>query len=100
MNRFNCRLRRMETRPVPTLKPENGQYVFDNGKMRLAISTATGLIDSYQVNGREMLAPDACKPLVIKDNADPWGMTVNSFREVEANFHCFLRKSRLSVRLP
>lgn len=86
MNRFNCRLRRMETRPVPTLKPENGQYVFDNGKMRLAISTATGLIDSYQVNGREMLASDACKPLVIKDNADPWGMTVNSFREVEGEF--------------
>lgn len=86
MNRFNCRLRRMEARPAPTLQPQGGHYVFDNGRMHVEISTKTGLVDSYRVNGRELLRPGACKPLVIRDNADPWGMTVNSFRNVEGAF--------------
>ncbi len=86
MNRFDCRPNILPAKPVPSCPEENGSFVFDNGKMHVEISRKTGLLTSYKVNGEEYLSGEAMKLLVIKDNVDPWGMTVDRFRDVIGEF--------------
>ncbi|MEN6312195.1 MAG: glycoside hydrolase family 38 C-terminal domain-containing protein, partial [Acidobacteriota bacterium] len=38
------------------------------------------------VRGVEYLKPGSCLPLVMMDNADPWGMKVRSFRKLAGEF--------------
>jgi alpha-mannosidase len=38
------------------------------------------------VGGRDFLLAGTCKPLVIADSADPWGMKVRAFRDVVGEF--------------
>ncbi len=86
MNRFDCREKRLPQKPVPSCAQENGRFVFDNGTLHAEINRATGLLSSYRVDGEEYLAQEAMRLLVIRDNADPWGMTVDRFRDVEGEF--------------
>jgi alpha-mannosidase len=44
------------------------------------------LIDVYQVQGQDYLQAGAFRLLVIRDYPDPWGMKVDSFREVLGHF--------------
>jgi alpha-mannosidase len=87
MNRFDCRLEVLPRKPAPALQEENGRFVVRSSEMEAEISRETGLLSRYCVNGVEMIGPPgAFQPLVMKDNEDPWGMTVNGFREVDATF--------------
>ncbi len=86
INRFDCREKRLEKKPVPHCAQENGCFVFDNGVMHAEISKHSGLLTSYRVNGEEYLADEAMRLLVMRDNADPWGMTVDRFRDMEGSF--------------
>ena len=52
----------------------NEDIIFDNGAKRVVISAQTGLMTSYQVNGREYLDGGAFEPYLYDDNEDPWGM--------------------------
>lgn len=85
-NRFDCELFKVETRPAPNLKQQNGVFSLDNGRLRVDINSATGLIDRYEVDGRPVLGLNAFRPLVISDNEDPWGMLVSEFREISGEF--------------
>ncbi len=51
-----------------------------------AVNARTGLLDVYKAGGIDLLEPGAFSPLVIRDNADPWGMKVRSFRAVAGRF--------------
>ena len=51
-----------------------------------AVNARTGLLDVYKAGGIDFLEPGAFSPLVIRDNADPWGMKVRSFRAVAGSF--------------
>jgi len=86
MNRFDCRPNVLEKKPVPTCAEENGCYVFDNGRLKVEISQATGLMKSYCADGFEYLADEAMKIRVIRDSVDPWGMEVREFRDVIGEF--------------
>ncbi|MBR4748159.1 MAG: alpha-mannosidase [Abditibacteriota bacterium] len=85
VTRYDCK---------PVLEPkkevvpvyDNGMIVFDNGALHAEINTRTGLMDSYRINGREYLRRNAFEPLVMDDNDDPWGMTVESFRDLIGRF--------------
>lgn len=86
MNRFSCRLERIPSRPSPALKLENGLVRFVSGELEVIINGQTGLVDRYAVNGTDFLTEQAFQPVVLVDNADPWGMTVRSFSQVEGVF--------------
>ncbi|MBM3305166.1 MAG: alpha-mannosidase [Candidatus Aminicenantes bacterium] len=58
----------------------------ETADLAAAVNSRTGLLDTYRVGGVEFLEPGAFAPLVIADNADPWGMKVRGFRSLEGRF--------------
>jgi alpha-mannosidase len=86
MNRFSCRLEKSGVKPSPILKEANGIIHFKTRDLEVDISAATGLIERCRIDGADFLAPGAFRPLVIADNADPWGMSVRAFRSVVGAF--------------
>jgi alpha-mannosidase len=58
----------------------------ETADLAAAVNARTGLLDTYRAGGVDFLEPGAFAPLVIADNADPWGMKVRSFRTVEGRF--------------
>ena len=60
-----------DTKPV--LKSiEGDNYCFDNKEMQIKINKKTGWIDSYCVDGKELVQPGAFRLEVFHDTADPW----------------------------
>jgi len=86
MNRFDCTLKVLPQRPQPQLEEKDGQFTFATDELQVTVNTATGLIDRYCTGGVEYLRPNAFLPLVIEDNDDPWGMTVQQFRTITGQF--------------
>lgn len=81
MNRFACRMEQEVLREPPYLKESHGIYEFRNQRIRVKINTRTGLMDSYQVDGREYLAGNAFAPVVMEDDDHSIGTFVTSFSE-------------------
>jgi len=86
MNRFSCRLQRVASRTAPTLQMANGQIHFQTDELEVIVNGQTGLVDRYRVRGVDFLAENAFQPLIMVDNADPWGMSARRFRDLEAAF--------------
>lgn len=86
INRFICRLEKRTHKPAPQLREKEGKIVFRTNELEVLINTRTGLLDRYLAGGRDFLAEGAFSPLVINDSADPWGMTVKSFRDLAGRF--------------
>jgi alpha-mannosidase len=85
MNRFACHLREVSILDKPT-GPVQEELHFINDSCEISISQETGLIGQYRVEGFDYLKPDAGELLVMKDDADPWGMNVDSFRDPAGRF--------------
>jgi alpha-mannosidase len=86
MSRFPVYLR--DVKPGKQSYPDVVESVELKGKKtRMVINPNTGLIDSFQVDGRDYLQAGACRLLVMKDYPDPWGMKVNSFRDLVGSYH-------------
>jgi alpha-mannosidase len=86
MNRFDCRLEPAAEKPQVLAHESNGFITLKTGDLVAAVNTKTGLLDQYQVKGVDYLKSGAFRPLVILDNADPWGMKVRSFRNLAGEF--------------
>ncbi len=86
LSRFSCRLERVAARPAVALGEERGAFTVVTDDLAAAVNARTGLLDLYRAGGLDLLAPGAFAPLVIRDNADPWGMKVRSFRALEGCF--------------
>lgn len=86
INRFDCRPRVLPAKPVPAQPAPGTPIRFDNGRLRVEIDTRTGLLNDFALDGVPYLKRGACRPLVLADNEDPWGMTVRSFRRVAGRF--------------
>ena len=86
LNRFACRLERRPEKPRPALGEKNGAILVATAGLVASVNTRTGLLDIYRAAGIDYLEPGGFAPLVIKDNADPWGMKVRSFRTLEGRF--------------
>lgn len=54
--------------------PLDQDITFDNGKKRVVISSKTGLIESYVLNGKEYANGPLFRPMCYEDYEDPWGM--------------------------
>ncbi|MBM3296917.1 MAG: alpha-mannosidase, partial [Candidatus Aminicenantes bacterium] len=82
LSRFDCRLDRRAEKPEPGIEPgEDGLYRLGNEELEVLIDARTGLLNRLRCDGRDYLLRGAFEPLVIRDNGDPWGMTVRSFRK-------------------
>jgi alpha-mannosidase len=90
MNRFNCLITRVEGFSPVHVTPQNGHIHFDTNDIEVLINTQTGLIDRYRVHGIDFLEGNSCSPLVMLDNADPWGMLVRSYRNQVGTFNLVL----------
>lgn len=86
INRFDCRPERRAARPAPHIKEADGKIRFITDVLEVVISTRTGLIDRYAAYGLSLTAENAFQPIVMNDNADPWGMAVKSFRDLAGRF--------------
>jgi alpha-mannosidase len=85
MNRFICQLKSEASISYPA-KGEKPLLVLRSDKAEWTVRTTTGLIESYKVNGIDILKPRAFQALVMEDNPDSWGMKVRSFRDYEGKF--------------
>ena len=86
LNRFDCRLEPVTEKPRPGVSEADGFITVATDDFAAAVNVQTGLLDRYEVGGRAFLRPGAFRPLVIRDNADPWGMKVRSFRDLAGEF--------------
>lgn len=86
MNRFDCRIEMLDSKPAPSLQEENGAFLFQTDELTVRINACTGLMDQYIVNGISYLQEGAFCPQVIEDNADSWRMDTNRFEPVIGQF--------------
>lgn len=92
MNRFDCTPKVIPAKPKPQLKSRKGKILFKTNELEVMINARTGLIDRYRVNGVDHVNPGACRPIVILDNEDPWGMLDTRFRKIAGRFRLLSKK--------
>lgn len=80
MNRFDCTTTVIPAKPALPPTP-SGALRFKTSDIEVEINARTGALDRYVAHGISLVKSGACRALVMKDNPDPWGMQVNSFRE-------------------
>ncbi len=72
MSRFDIHFRTMEHRPAPSLRAEHGAITVKTARGQVVVNTATGLLDSWAVDGREYVKPGACSVDVYEDFFGSW----------------------------
>lgn len=60
--------------------------VFENERMKFSINRQTGLVESYEVGGKQYLRPGSFKAEVFQDTHDSWGMTKNKYNISAGSF--------------
>ncbi len=85
VTRFDCRLTTVKKDTLPRRRYDGDAICVTNDRMKVCISKKTGLIDRYEVDGR-VLITNSGQIEVFKDDEDPWGMMVDSFKEYEGCF--------------
>jgi alpha-mannosidase len=86
MNRFDCAVQEIDKKPAPVLQASNNHILFKTSEIEASVNTKTGSLDSYRINGFNMIGPGSFEPLVIADSPDSWGSDVDSFRKVAGKF--------------
>ena len=92
MSRFDCRVNVINRKPVPALKIKGGKILFKTKDLVVLINAKTGLIDRYQIKGREYFGKNAFEPIVMADNEDSWGVTARSLRTIVGRFKLMSQK--------
>ncbi|MCG6986933.1 MAG: glycosyl hydrolase-related protein [Gemmatimonadetes bacterium] len=80
MNRFECRFEKVRKRPAARARFRNGRLRLRTEDLEVVVSADTGLIDRYRVGGTDFLEAGAVGFRLMRDDADPWGSRVKSFR--------------------
>jgi alpha-mannosidase len=85
MNRFSVRLVEIQKKLT---KKKIGPFpeVFRLNDYEAVINPETGLIDRLRIHGIDYTGPGAFGLCVMKDDADPWGMRVRSFKTFQGRF--------------
>ena len=86
LNRFDCAFDTIPAKPKAVCDENDTHYVFDANNMHIEINKATGLVDSFCKNGENYVKNSAFVLDVYKDDHDPWGMMVHSFKNKEGSF--------------
>lgn len=80
MSRFSCALHSEPKKKTHILTAAT-QIDVKTERLHVVINTKTGLIDSYRVDGTEMVQPGAFAPVVFSDVPDSWHMTSPFFAQ-------------------
>ena len=85
VTRFNCKLHkvRISQQPVPAYPADCIEV--DNGRITARISKKTGLIETYTVNGTQLIQ-NSGRLEVYRDDEDSYGSEVSSFLDFEDSF--------------
>lgn len=86
MNRFDCEVEMIPSKPEPYISEKDGFIHFKTEDLEVVVNCSTGYFDKYVVQGKSFLKPDAFKPIVVNDNEDSWGSNVKSFEEKIGEF--------------
>mgnify|MGYP002510070656 CR=1 FL=1 len=87
VSRFDCTMTPVyDFEAVKPYEQDDTHIILDGRSTEVRINKATGLIDKYRVDGRDMLKESGIKIKAYRDNEDPWGMTVDGFREYIGEF--------------
>lgn len=86
MNRFDCRFSARAPAPATLHHSDDATFRFVTPDIEAVINHRTGLLDVYRAHGVDALLPNSCCPLVLLDDADPWGTRVRRFRNVLGAF--------------
>ena len=92
MNRFDCRLQKVEHKPEKALKAASGKIIFKTSDLEVIINTRTGLVDCYRARGVDCVKPRAFEPLVMDDTHDSWEMHNISFGKTLGKFKLMNRE--------
>ena len=63
----------VKKRPITTKPILDGDYVFENSHIKVRINSKTGLLDSYIVDGKQLLSGGAFEPILSVSTENPWG---------------------------
>lgn len=74
MNRIDVSFHKVPARPVFEPIAGKKEYVFENSRMRAVVNTATGLLDSYMVDGTEYIKPGSFRLTACDDTYNSWGL--------------------------
>lgn len=85
INRFDCRFRRMEKKPLPDVLTNGNAFILDNAGEHVEIDCKTGCIRLYRKGNIDVLK-NACMLEVYRDNYDPWGMRQSQWDEKIGEF--------------
>jgi len=97
VNRFDCQLNVIQSKPPVKLKERNGKIRFKTDAIEVVINAKTGLLDKYRVDGCDLLQPDSMEPLVMADTADSWVMFANSFPKIVGRFQLVSAKEAAAI---
>ncbi|HEC02601.1 MAG TPA: alpha-mannosidase, partial [Phycisphaerales bacterium] len=86
VNRFDVTLTRKSKRPALNNGQKDGVIRFRGKNIDWAINARSGLIEHLRVDGRDILRKGAFKALVMRDTADPWGITTDRFDDIVGCF--------------
>ena len=65
----------------PEFTAPEGDIIVSDTYKTVRINRKTGLMDSFIVNGKELLTGGAFQPIMYEDNADPWGWYMEKIGE-------------------
>ena len=66
---------------APEIEQPTGDILFKDNCKTVRISRKTGLMESDDLNGKELLTGGAFEPIIYDDNADPWGWDLERIGE-------------------
>ena len=72
ISRFNIGFEIIEKRPEPQLSSKWGYIVVETARGKVCVSCRTGLVDSYELDGREYFKKGALSVQVFKDSFNCW----------------------------
>lgn len=83
---FYCKLTTVKKNTLRNAEYNEDSITVENDRMVASVNKKTGLIELYKVDGKAYIE-NSGQIEVYKDNEDPWGMTVDSFKNFEACFN-------------
>lgn len=70
ITRVDFEIKKVAKKPVQTI---DGELVIKDSVKEVKINKETGLIESYKVNGKELLNGSAFEPFILDSTPNPWG---------------------------
>lgn len=86
ITRFNCALTVVKDYKMMPQSEQDDAIVVNAPNMTAEISTKTGLIKTYRINGKDVIHGETGALEIFYDNEDPWSMNEMEYRNFAGTF--------------